>query len=123
MSANRDLERAGIELAAHRPGVAAALTFIAEHFQEPITTEQIADAGNYAQRGLQDAFRRDLHRTPTDLIIELRLRAARDALTDRRGPRTVRQAALQAGALHAGRFSVRYRNLFGETPRQTLQRR
>lgn len=121
MSSNRDLERAGIALEMHRPKVAAALAFIAEHFREPVTVDEIAAAGSYSQRGLQDAFRRDIDRTPTDIIIELRLRAARDLLLHGRGAFTVQEVATKVSMPHAGRFADRYRELFNETPRQTLR--
>jgi transcriptional regulator GlxA family with amidase domain len=123
MNAKHVLERVGIDLEAQRPRVAEALAFIAEHFREPITADQIAEAGGYSQRGMQDAFRRDLGRTSTDLMIELRLRAARDALTDALETRTVKEIAMSSGAQHAGRFSTRYRTLFGETPTQTHAKR
>ncbi|WFR68014.1 helix-turn-helix transcriptional regulator [Curtobacterium flaccumfaciens] len=123
MSTIRDLERIGIDVNAQTPAVAASLTFIAEHYLERLTADQIAAAGGHATRTMQEAFRRDLDRTAITIILELRLRAARDILQRGGGPIVIRDVAARVGWAHPGRFSVRYRELFGETPMETLRAR
>lgn len=123
MSANADLERIGINVHAHRQGVASSLTFMAEHYREPITADAIAAAGGYALRSLQQAMQRDVGRTSIEVLAALRLEAGRDMLQNSPEQFTVKQVAARVGMPHPGRFSVRYRVRFGETPTETLRAR
>ncbi|WFR67183.1 hypothetical protein P9139_00500 [Curtobacterium flaccumfaciens] len=100
MSTNHDLERAGINIAAQTPAVAASLTFISEHYLEPLTADKIAAAGGHATRTMQEAFQRDLDRTATNIILELRLRAARDILLHSQGPIVIKDVAARVGWAH-----------------------
>ncbi|WFR66660.1 hypothetical protein P9139_18220 [Curtobacterium flaccumfaciens] len=100
MSTNRDLERAGINIAAQTPAVAASLTFISEHYLEPLTADQVAAAGGHAPRTMQEAFQRDLDRTATSVILELRLHAAREILLRGQGPIVIKDVAARVGWAH-----------------------
>jgi AraC-like DNA-binding protein len=53
----------------------------------------------------------------------LRLTMMRDALLSANGAETVTQIAMRFGVRELGRFSVEYRNTFGESPSETLTRR
>jgi transcriptional regulator GlxA family with amidase domain len=73
-------------------------------------------------RSLQDGFRRYLDTTPINYLREVRLRAVRAELAASDPTRTnVTDVALRWGFLHAGRFSVQYRQRFGESPSATLR--
>lgn len=84
----------------------------------------IAQAVGISVRSLQDAFRKELGVTPAAytknrrmVIAHRRLLAADPSVT------TVTRIALGVGITHLGRFSVEYRERFGETPSSTLARR
>ena len=54
---------------------------------------------------------------------QVRLRRAREALSAAdRDTTTVRAVAVSLGLLHMGRFAAAYREVFGETPSDTLHR-
>ena len=103
-------------------GVRRAMTFVDEHAREPITIADIADAARLSVRGLQSAMRRHLDTTPYEYLRMVRLNGVRGELR-RPGPdTTVASAAGGWGFAHLGRFAGDYRELFGESPRETLQR-
>ena len=74
-------------------------------------------------RALQESFRRDLATPPMTYLRQIRLRRAREALTNAdRHATTVRAVAISLGILHMSRFAAAYREAFGETPSATLNR-
>ncbi|REH17472.1 AraC-like protein [Kutzneria buriramensis] len=89
---------------------------------EPLTVEDVAEAVGVAVRALQDGFRRHADTTPMSYLRDVRLRRVRAELTAAEpGTVTVTDVAVRWGFLHAGRFSVLYREQFGETPSTTLR--
>ncbi len=116
---------------AHRPadgrgampaGVKRAMTFIDEHAREPISIADIADAARLSIRGLQAAMRRHLDVTPYEYVRTVRLNGVHAELRHPVSETTVASTANAWGFAHLGRFAGEYRELFGETPRATLQR-
>lgn len=90
---------------------------------EPWTTARLAAEVHLSPRALQAGFRRDLATPPTAYLRDVRLRRAREALTAAdRDATTVRAVAVGVGLLHLGRFAAAYREAFGETPSDTLNR-
>lgn len=102
--------------------VQRAVVFIDEHAQEPISVVNIADAARLSLRGLQAAFRRHLDATPYQYLRVVRLNGARDELRHPGDDTAVASVARTWGFAHLSRFAGDYRELFGETPRVTLQR-
>ncbi|WP_255450498.1 AraC family transcriptional regulator [Skermania sp. ID1734] len=100
-----------------------AADLIEAHAAEPLAVEDIAEAVDISVRALQDGFRRAFDTTPMNFLREVRLKKVHDELAAA-GPRsvTVTDVAIRWGFLHAGRFSVQYRERFGESPSQTLRR-
>jgi AraC-like DNA-binding protein len=99
-----------------------AVELIEAHAAEPLTVEDVAEAVGLGVRSLQDGFRRYLDTTPINYLREVRLRAVRAELLASDPTRTnVTDVALRWGFLHAGRFSVQYRQRFGESPSATLR--
>lgn len=99
-----------------------AAELIEAHAAEPLTVEDIAEATGLSVRALQEGFRRFLGTTPTSYLREVRLQHAREELTAADPTRaTVTGIAIRWGFLHAGRFSMQYRNRFGEQPSTTLR--
>jgi transcriptional regulator GlxA family with amidase domain len=67
------------------------------------------------------AFRTHRGCSPVTFLRARRLELARTRLIS--SPRaTVAEIALACGFAHLGRFSISYRERFGESPKQTLQR-
>ncbi|KAA9378795.1 AraC family transcriptional regulator [Microbispora cellulosiformans] len=105
------------------PTVRRAVSLIEEHADEPLTVEDIAEAVGVSARALQEGFRRHLEKTPMGYLREVRLDRARAelAVTDPVAA-TVTDVAYRWGFAHLGRFSLAYRQRFGESPSDTLRR-
>lgn len=103
--------------------VRRAEQLIVEHAREPLTIEDIAEAVGVSVRALQEGFRRHLDTTPTARLREARLVRVRAELVAADPARvTVSQVAADWGFFHLGRFSVAYRERFGESPSVSLRR-
>ncbi|KAA9378796.1 AraC family transcriptional regulator [Microbispora cellulosiformans] len=105
------------------PTVQRAVRLIEEHAAEPLTVEDIAEAVGVSVRALQEGFRRHVEKTPMGFLREVRLERARAelAVTDPVAA-TVTDVAFRWGFAHLGRFSLTYRQRFGESPSETLRR-
>jgi AraC family ethanolamine operon transcriptional activator len=99
-----------------------AEAWLRQNLAEPPKIADLCGALGASERTLYEAFREHLGTTPKSYLKTLRLQAARRDLLHGAG-RRVTDVALEWGFLHFGWFSRDYRRLFGETPRQTLQRR
>jgi len=103
--------------------VRSACDFINDALSEPLSVVDVAAATGVSVRSLQDGFRRQLETTPTRYIRDRRLERARAVLKESvPGQTSVTEVALSLGVAHLGRFSVHYRQAFGESPSQTLAR-
>jgi AraC-like DNA-binding protein len=88
------------------------------------TLGEYAAIAGYSARALQDAFRRTLDTTPMAYVRDVRFARVRAALAAAEpGETTVATLLHHWGFSHAGRFSVEYRQRYGESPSQTLRRR
>jgi AraC-like DNA-binding protein len=100
-----------------------AVELIEERPCEPWTTVRLAAEVHLSVRALQEGFRRDLATPPMTYLRQIRLGRARDALkAANRDATTVRTVAVGLGILHMSRFAAAYREAFGETPSDTLNR-
>ena len=100
-----------------------AVELIEEHPGEPWTTVRLAAEVHLSVRALQAGFHRDLATPPMTYLRQIRLRRASAALKAAdRDATTVRAVAVGLGILHMGRFAAAYREAFGETPSDTLNR-
>lgn len=104
------------------PAVKRAMELIEAHAAEPLTVEDIAEAVGVGVRALQEGFRRHLGTTPLCYLRDVRLERVRAELVScTPGTATVTDVACRWGFFHAGRFSIAYRERFGESPSQTLR--
>ncbi|MFE6177393.1 AraC family transcriptional regulator [Streptomyces sp. NPDC056464] len=104
--------------------VRRAADFCAEHAHEPISVADMAVAARVSVRSLREAFRVHLATTPLAYLRRVRLDLARRdllAIADGHGVGTVTDVALRWGFAHLGRFTGHYRQVYGETPSQTLR--
>jgi AraC-like DNA-binding protein len=112
---------------AQAPATAAvgrAIRYLEDHFAKPVRMADVVAASRLSPRGLQAAFQRELSCTPTVYLRRIRLGAAHRQLrlTDSTSSTTVAEIARAAGFTHIGRFSMAYRDAYGESPRETLRR-
>jgi AraC-like DNA-binding protein len=101
--------------------VREAEAFMKAHADEPLTVEAVAAAVGLGPRALQMAFREHRGTTPRARLGALRLERARARLLAADAATTVSGAAFDSGFAHLGRFSVAYRERFGESPSETLR--
>jgi len=93
------------------------------HLDDPITIGALSRSVGVSERTLRNAFA-DIHReSPKRYFLNERLRRAQQALTDVRGAdTTVTAIATQYGFYELGRFALKYKAMFGESPSHTLRR-
>ncbi|MCP5532830.1 MAG: helix-turn-helix domain-containing protein [Akkermansiaceae bacterium] len=95
--------------------------FIAGQTGRPLHITDVCAELGMSKRGLENLFEDLMGIGPHAYILKQRLHDARLALLGA-GPSTglVKQAALGAGFQHFGRFARDYREVFGESPSETL---
>lgn len=100
--------------------VREALELIDHKLSQPLSTSDIASELNVSPRLLQYAFRDTMQASPHEFVLKRKLHAARLRLIRNPASRSrVTEAALAFGFTELGRFSQRYRQMFGESPSST----
>ena len=100
-----------------------AQEFLEEHHRDRVAVEDLCRAAGVGIRTLQRCFREYFHLTITDYLKVLRLNAARRELAAAEpGQVSVTTVAMRHGFSHFGRFSLEFRDRFGESPREALAR-
>jgi AraC-like DNA-binding protein len=98
-----------------------AREFIEEHYCDAVTTESLCLVTGASARSLQRCFREYFGLTITDYLKMVRLDAAhRDLVLTHPSESSVSEIAMRNGFTHFGRFSITYRDRFGESPGKTL---
>ena len=116
---------AALNLPAADAGSAAvrkAEEFIRARASENISMADIANAAGIPLRTLQDAYRKALGRTLLDGVQQARLESLRNALLKPTPSLNVADAVLASGFGHLGRAAAAYREVYGESPSETLRR-
>lgn len=104
--------------------VARARAYIEAHLESPIAIDDLVEAAFASRRTLYRAFAEALDETPQSYILKLRLNRIRhDLAAPNEAMRTVTVVSNQWGIPELGRLAGRYREQFGELPRDTLARR
>jgi AraC-like DNA-binding protein len=101
--------------------VRRAVAYMDEHAHEPITVDDAAAAVHISTRGLQDAFRRALDTTPAAYLRKVRMDGAHRDLQHSAPDRSITEIVRRWGFTNTSRFSAAYREVYGRTPRQTLE--
>jgi AraC-like DNA-binding protein len=92
--------------------------------EKPWSTAELARATGVSARALQRAFERSGQPSPMMYLRRLRLyRVHAELAANSPDSVTVTTVAGRWGFLHLGRFAGQYRQLFGETPSETLRAR
>lgn len=103
--------------------VKIAIEFMVAHVLLPLTIDEIATAAGVSARSLQLAFQEFKGTTPLGYLRRLRLENARqDLMVAADENESVGAIAKRWGFSNVARFSTLYKNVFGETPRQTAER-
>lgn len=106
----------GRALVVHR-----ARTFIRQNLAAPITLGMLSTAAGTSRRTLERAFQEVFEDSPYNHVLRLRLhRIRRDLATQADAGCTIAMVARRWGIKEPGRFSVWYRELFGEPPSATV---
>ena len=90
---------------------------------EPLHLLDLCKSASVTEHSVRNAFRHVYGATPCRHLREFRMREARKALLAP-GPKdkTVTDIAMRFGFFEIGRFAVRYRLTYGESPSTTLRR-
>jgi AraC-like DNA-binding protein len=96
--------------------------WIESHLEEPITLGRLCDVTGVGGRALAKIFESRRGMSPMRFVTERRLAAAHARLLIAGAARDVTDIASELGFTHLGRFAIAYREAFGESPSQTLQR-
>lgn len=119
-----DLRGDPMRLGGHHRIVARARAYIDANLDSPISIDDLLDAAIASRRTLYRAFVETLGETPQSYILKLRLnRIRRDLASPNEAMRTVTVVSNRWGIGELGRLAARYREQFGELPRDTLARR
>lgn len=100
-----------------------AIEVVEKQLRQPLSTKALAEKVGTSSRVLQYAFQDVLNTTPMRYILHRKLHAARSDLR-RSASGTISQVsniAMLYGMNHFGRFSTKYKQLFGESPSSTLK--
>lgn len=96
--------------------------YIHQNLTRSIRLEEIAQACNSSIRSMTEAFRLHLNMSPTQYIREARLAAVRQELLKAPSNATVTDIATKWGFTHLGRFSAWYKQMYHESPLDTLKK-
>lgn len=98
---------------------------LADDMDRPANIAMLAATLRVSISNLEKAFISATGLPPKKYLLHRRLNRARQALlaADPLGPDSVTTVALDLGFTELGRFAVRYRQFFGESPSQTLRSR
>lgn len=95
--------------------------FLREHAHEPICADQLAQLAGVSMRSLYAGFREYCGISPLQYLRNLRLDGARQTLLAEPDS-NVTSVAMRWGFSHMGRFSIEYKQRFGESPSQCLRK-
>ncbi len=99
------------------------IDYIRAHADQAITTEDLVAVSGVAGRTLYRHFRDVTGLSPMAYLRKVRFEQVRAELQQASPSHSITDLALKWGFRHAGRFSVEYRRIFGESPSETAGRR
>ena len=90
------------------------VTFIRAHYKEPLSLDQIADAGNVCKSSCSSLFRKYLSRSPVTYLTQYRLSRALELLlhTDM----SITEISYEVGFNSAGYFAETFRKYYQRSP-------
>jgi LacI family transcriptional regulator len=100
--------------AVSHPGISRALNFIAKHFSEAISVNDVAKVAGMSVRGLHQAFGEHIHCTPGAKIREIRLGLAKKLLSE--SEEKIESIAKQCGYPNINTFFIAFQKAEEMTP-------
>lgn len=94
--------------------VARAQHFIEQHYEEEITVKRLAKLGNISVSSFTRIFKKELHVTPIEYLIEIRLQQAKKLLRRKEIPIT--QVALRCGFNSSSHLAASFQRELHMTP-------
>ncbi len=104
-----------------RLGLEKVDRYIREHWNQPITVDQLAGIANQPIRTFHKNFKQLRGASPKSFIKRLRLEKARSMLTNAKSGESVSSIAFRCAFANLGHFAKDYRQLFGELPSETIR--
>lgn len=99
-----------------------AYRYLQDHVDDVPTVRELCAASGGSYATLERAFRETYGMTPKTMMGAMRLSGARRTLLHPSPTVTVTAVAVRWGFVELGRFSVQYRQRYGEVPSETLRR-
>lgn len=99
--------------------VRRAMSYIHDNLGQPLTIGDVSLAVGVSARSLQLGFKSELGQTPMQYLREARLSEARHLIRNSPADEKIGDICQSIGFGHFGRFSVEYRQRFGESPHET----
>jgi AraC family ethanolamine operon transcriptional activator len=96
--------------------------YIKETKNYPLTISELCKISGVSRRTLQYCFEQGMGISPIQYIRDCRLNEIRRILLKEGDQINIADLALDFGFFHLGTFNVQYKELFAETPTQTIQR-
>ncbi|MFV1995796.1 MAG: helix-turn-helix domain-containing protein [Verrucomicrobiales bacterium] len=104
--------------------VKLAAEFMEEHLDQPLRLEEVSEVVGVGVRSLQRSFQEIMGMSPMSYLKALRLNGVRSQLWQAGTEKClVTKTAQRYGFTHFGHFGHYYKNMFDETPSQTLRER
>jgi AraC-like DNA-binding protein len=101
--------------------VRRAIDFMTDNISAQLAMADVAREVGVSVRSLQLGFQQFKNTTPLNYLRQLRLEGARRDLLSSQDRLSVSAVAQHWGFTHMGRFSILYREAFGETPTESRQ--
>jgi AraC-like DNA-binding protein len=116
-------ERRSVAAVSHVRAVRAAFDVLEARAGDPIYLAELCRAAKVSERTLRSAFQNLYGVSPIRYLALRRMELVRRALRDAE-PRETRVSAIASryGFTNLGRFAMEFRQLYGESPSQTLRR-
>tara|TARA_R110001592_G_scaffold346759_2_gene639523 strand:+ start:375 stop:1412 length:1038 start_codon:yes stop_codon:yes gene_type:complete len=102
--------------------IADITTYIKETNSYPLTITELCQITNVSRRALQYCFEKGFGMSPIQYIRDCRLNEIRRLLLNTDNDISIADLALDFGFFHIATFNAQYKDLFGETPTQTIKR-
>lgn len=109
-----------------RPEKRRVLDRVRQHVEQtgryPLTISELCDITFVSRRTLQYCFEHELGVSPIQYLRDCRLNEIRRLLIETNEPLVISDLAMEYGFYHISTFNEHYKQLFGETPTQTMLR-
>ncbi|WP_415231282.1 helix-turn-helix domain-containing protein [Psychromonas sp.] len=102
--------------------ISSVSRYIKQSNRYPLTITELCKIAHVSRRALHYCFEQGLGVSPIQYIRDCRLNEIRRILLKEETEVSISDLALDFGFFHISTFNVHYKQLFGETPTQTIQR-